>query len=161
MPELIISNTSPLFYLYRLGHLQLLQQLYKHIVIPEAVVDELEAGREQGEEVPNIAEYDWIEVRSCHVPRLVRLITDFGAGEAQVLALALEEPNSLVILDERLAREVALLQNLRVTGTAGVILKAKQMGFIPAVKPLLNRLLQLNFRLSDAVTATILKVAQE
>lgn len=74
MPELIISNTSPLFYLYRLGHLELLQKLYGHIVIPEAVVDELEAGREQGEEVPNITEYDWIEVRSCHVPRLVQLI---------------------------------------------------------------------------------------
>lgn len=161
MPELIISNTSPLFYLYRLGHLELLQKLYGHIVIPEAVVDELEAGREQGEEVPNITKYDWIEVRSCHVPRLVQLITDFGAGEAQVLALALEEPNSLVILDERLAREVANLQNLHVTGTAGVILKAKQMGFISAVRPLLDRLLQLDFRLSDAVTVTILKLAQE
>ena len=161
MPELVISNTSPLFYLYQLGHLELLRKLYRRIVVPKAVVDELKAGRVQGEEVPYIIDYDWIEVRSVHVPKLIRLITDLGAGEAQVLALALEEPNSLVILDDYLAREVAGLQNLRVTGTAGVILKAKQEGHIPAVAPLLDKLSQLDFRLSDAVKARILKLAQE
>ena len=159
MPELVISNTSPLFYLYQLGHLELLRKLYRRIVVPKAVVDELKAGRVQGEEVPYIIDYDWIEVRSVHVPKLIRLITDLGAGEAQVLAL--EEPNSLVILDDYLAREVAGLQNLRVTGTAGVILKAKQEGHIPAVAPLLDKLSQLDFRLSDAVKARILKLAQE
>lgn len=161
MPDLVISNTSPLFYLYRIGHLDLLRKLYEQIVVPEAVVDELEAGREQGEHVPDVENYDWIRVRSVHVPELVRLITDLGAGEAQVLALALEEPNSLVILDERLAREIASLQNLRITGTAGILLKAKQQGYISAVKPLLNKLLQLNFWLSDAVKARILKIAKE
>lgn len=161
MPDLVISNTSPLFYLHRLRHLDLLQKLYRRVVVPEAVVDELKAGRDQGEDAPDVADYDWIDVRTVHTPALVRLITDLGAGEAQVLALALEEPTSLVILDDRLAREVARLQNLRVTGTAGVILKAKQEGYIPAVAPLLDRLLQLDFRLSDTVKAHILKLAQE
>ena len=121
----------------------------------------MKAGRSQGEDTPDIADYNWIEVHSVRVPELVRLVTDLGAGEAQVLALALEEPGSLVILDDHLAREVAKLQNLRITGTAGVILKAKQEGYISAVAPLHNRLLQLDFRLSDAVKARILKLAQE
>jgi predicted nucleic acid-binding protein len=162
MPDLVISNTSPLFYLHQLGHLDLLQKLYEKIVVPEAVVAELEAGRDQGEDVPDVTDYDWIEVRPIRIPKLVRLITDLGAGESQVLALALEEqPGCLVILDDYLAREVASLQNLRVTGTAGVILKAKQEGHLSAVAPLLDKLIQLNFRLSETVKARILRLAQE
>jgi predicted nucleic acid-binding protein len=157
----VISNTSPLFYLHQLGCLDLLQKLYGQIVIPKAVFEELEEGRRQGECVPDVQGCDWIKIRSVRIPSLVRLVTDFGAGEAQVLALALEEPNCLVILDERLAREVAELQNLRITGTAGVLLKAKQQGYISAVRPLLDNLMQSNFRLSDQVRIMILKRAQE
>jgi uncharacterized protein len=161
MPDLVISNTSPLFYLHRLEHLDLLQKLYLRIIVPEAVVNELKAGQEQGEDAPNVADYGWIEVRPVRVPGLIRLITDLGAGEAEVLALALEEPGSLVILDDRLAREVTKLQNVRITGRAGVLLKAKQEGHISVVMPLLNKLTQLGFRLSDAVQATISQLAEE
>ena len=161
MPERVISNTSPLFYLHRLRCLELLRELYQRIVVPDAVVDELKAGREQGEDVPEVVAYEWIDVRSVRVPEVVALITDLGAGEAQALALGLEEPGSLVLLDDRLAREVARMRNIRITGTAGVLLKAKQERYIPALAPLLNRLLQLDFRLSDAVKASILKLAQE
>ncbi|RMF83169.1 MAG: DUF3368 domain-containing protein [Nitrospinota bacterium] len=161
MPDLVICDTSPLFYLHRLRHLELLQKLYQQIVVPEAVAEELRVGRERGEDAPDVAAYDWIEVRSVRVPAVIKLITDLGAGEAQVLSLALEEPGSLVIIDDRLAREVARVVNLRITGTAGVLLKAKQAGHILAVAPLLHRLTQLDFRLSDAVKTSILKLAQE
>jgi uncharacterized protein len=161
MPEYVISNTSPLFYLHRLRQLDLLQKLYTRLLVPEAVVDELQAGRDQGEDVPEVTGYDWIEVRAVRMPAVVTLITDLGAGEGQVLALALEVPGSLVLLDDRLARAVARMRNIRLTGTAGVLLKAKKEGHISAVAPLLDRLLQLDFRLSDAVKASILKLAQE
>jgi uncharacterized protein len=161
MPEYVISNTSPLFYLHRLGQLDLLQKLYSRLLVPEAVVDELQAGRDQGEDVPEVTSYDWIEVRAVRMPDVVTLISDLGAGEAQVLALALEVPGSLVLLDDRLARAVARMRNIRLMGPAGVLLKAKQEGHTSAVAPLLDRLLQLDFRLSDAVKACILKLAQE
>jgi uncharacterized protein len=161
MPEQVISNTSPLFYLHRLRQLDLLQKLYTRLLVPEAVVDELQAGRDQGEDVPAVTGYDWIEVRAVRMPAVVTLITDLGAGEAQVLALALEVPGSMVLLDDRLARAVARMRNIPLTGTAGVLLKAKQEGHISAVAPLLDRLLQLDFRLSNAVKASILKLAQE
>ncbi len=79
----------------------------------------MEAGRLQGEDVPIPSQYDWIEVRSVRVPKLLELITDFGLGEVQVLALAMEESDCLVILDDLLAREVAQLRGLKLTGTAG------------------------------------------
>ena len=161
MPDCVISNTSPLFYLHRLGCLDVLRKLYGKIIVPEAVVYELDMGRMQGEDTPEIADYGWIEVRSINVPHLVRLVTDFGAGETEVLALALENPDCLAILDDRLAREVAGLHRLKITGTAGVLLKAKQAGYISAVTPLLNELGRLGFRLSDAVKISISKLAGE
>ena len=161
MPDLVISNTSPLFYLHRLRQVDLLQRLYEQIVVPEAVRDELHIGRVRGEDAPEIAEYEWIEVRSVRVPEVIRLITDLGPGEAQVLALALEEPGGLVILDDGFARAVAKARDIRLTGTAGVLLKAKQEGHITAVAPLLNRLIQLGFRLSQTTRAAILGLAQE
>ena len=87
--------------------------------------------------------------------------TDFGSGEAEVLALALEESDSLAIIDEKLARKIARLRGLRVTGTAGVLLKAKQKGHIQAVKPLLDQLQEIHFHLSDNVRALILSKAEE
>lgn len=161
MPEVVISNTSPIFYLHRLRLLDLLQKLYQKIIVPKAVVAELEAGRRQGEDVPEIDSYEWIETQTIRSPQILGLSTDFGSGETEVLALALEESDSLVIIDERLARQIARLRGLRVTGTAGVLLKAKQEGYISAVKPLLDRLQEIHFHLSDNVRTLILSKAEE
>lgn len=87
-------------------------------------------------------------MRSVLVPDEIKVITGLGPGEAQVLALALEEPGSLVILDDGFARAEARARHIRLTGTAGVLLKAKQEGYIPAIAPLLDRLRQFGFRLS-------------
>ncbi len=161
MPEVVISNTSPIFYLHRLRLLGLLQELYQKIIVPRAVVAELEAGRRQGEDVPEIDSYEWIETRAIRSPQILGLSTDFGSGEAEVLALALEESDSLVIIDEKLARKIARLRGLRVTGTAGVLLKAKQERHIRAVKPFLDRLQEIHFHLSDNVRTLILSKAEE
>ena len=161
MPEIVVSNTSPIFYLHRLRHLDLLQKLYQKIIVPQAVVAELEIGRRQGADVPNIDNYKWIETRSIQSPQIMGLSTDFGPGETEVLALALEESGSLVIIDEKLGRKIARLRGLRVTGTAGVLLRAKQEGHILAVKPFLDRLEKIQFHLSDSVRTLILSKAGE
>ena len=88
MPEVVISNTSPIFYLHRLRLLGLLQELYQKIIVPKAVVAELEVGRRQGEDVPEIDNYEWVETRAIRSPQILGLSTDFGAGEVEVLALA-------------------------------------------------------------------------
>ena len=161
MPEIVISNTSPIFYLHRLRLLDLLQKLYQEVIVPKAVVAELEAGRKQGEDVPAIDSYEWIKIRAIRSPQIMGLSTDFGPGETEVLALALEESDSLVIIDEKLARRIARLRGLRVTGTAGILLKAKQKGHILAVKPFLDRLQEIHFHLSDNVRTLILSTAEE
>jgi len=162
MPDLmVISNTSPIFYLHRLGQLELLRKLYQSIIIPEGVIEELKVGKMQGEDVPDIPKYKWIEIQAVQVPEVVSLIMDLGMGEAQVLALAIENPGSLIILDDRLAREIASSRNMRVTGTAGVILKAKQGGYIRSVRPIFESLKQLDFWISDVLMDNIIRMAGE
>lgn len=161
MPEVVISNTSPIFYLHRLRLLDLLQKLYQKIIVPRAVVAELEAGRRRGEDVPEIDNCEWIETRAIQSPQILGLSTDFGPGETEVLALALEEPESLIIMDEKLGRKIARLRGLRVTGTAGILLKAKQEGHISVVRPFLDRLQEIHFHLSNPVRALILSRAEE
>jgi uncharacterized protein len=161
MPDVVICNTSPLFYLHRLGRLDLLQKLYVEVTVPQAVVGELRAGREQGEDTPDPTRIEWIEIRTVQVPALITLITDFGPGEAEVLSMALEKPGSLVILDDKLARTVAKARELRVTGTGGLLLRAKEQGHLSTVAPLLADLVRLGFRLSPAATRNILDLAGE
>lgn len=161
MPRLVITNTTPIFYLYRLGYLDLFHELYQKIVVPQAVVDELKAGEAGGENVPDIRNYEWIEIRRVKVPKLIGLITDLGSGEAEALAIAMEEPDSLVIVDDCLARRIAKLQGLEITGTAGVILKAKEKGYVTSVAPLLDKLLELGFWLDKELKDRIIKLAHE
>ena len=161
MHKIVISNTSPIFYLHRVGYLELLEKLYGEIVIPNAVLEELKEGEKEGEDVPNVSKYKWIKVRHISVPSCIKLIPDLGKGEAEVLALGLEERQHLLIIDDTLARKIAKLQSLKFTGTAGILLKAKKEGFINEIKPILNRLKYSGFFLREKLIADILKLSGE
>ena len=68
MHKIVISNTSPIFYLNKISHLELLKRLYGEIIIPRAVLEELEDGRKAGEDAPEVSSYEWIKVRSVSLP---------------------------------------------------------------------------------------------
>ncbi len=82
-------------------------------------------------------------------------------GESSAIALALEIPNSLLILDDYKARKIAEKLNLHFTGTIGVIIKAKLKGIIPSIKPFLDKIKQTDFRLSIEIELQALKEANE
>lgn len=161
MPE-VISNTSPIQYLHQLGLLDILKQLVGHITIPQAVVDELEAGRTLGHDLPDVTSLEWIDMR---VPASSQHVTspDLGRGETDVLRLALELPagGAVVILDDAKARAAAGRLGLKLTGTLGVLLDAKRAGLIAAVEPQLDQLDALGFRLAPHTRAAVLKLAGE
>jgi len=161
MPEMIIVNTSPIFYLHRLGLLEMLNKLYGDITIPEAVRNELEKGYVQGEDVPQLENYPWIQIMNVDMPEYLSLIVDLGLGESEVLAIATNHPSALVILDDKLARRIAKMRGFLLTGTAGVLLRAKEKGLIPALKPVIEKLLSLNFRLKSDLVNAILELAGE
>ena len=161
MPEITIVDTSALFYFYRLGLFELFNKLYGHIIVAEAVKNELNDGQAQGEDVPQLDRYPWIEIRSVSMPRYLQLIADLGPGESEVSALATNHPSALVVLDDKLARRIADMQGFRLTGTAGVLLRAKKKGLVPALKPIIKKLLELDFRLKPELVKEILALAGE
>ncbi len=161
MPDNIIVDTSPLFYLHRLHLLELLEKIYGKIIVPLAVVNELEDGKAQMADVPNLHAFSWIKIEQVKISKFLNLIPDLGPGESEVLTLGLEKQGSLIIIDDLLARHIAELQRLKFTGTIGVIIKAKHKGYITSVVDVVNQLVKLGFRLGDRLKQDIFRLANE
>ena len=151
MPKAIISDTSCFIILTNIGELELLHKVYGQIVTTPEIVAEF------GEPLP-----EWLEITEVGDKyRQTILELQIDKGESSAVALPLETPNRTVILDDYKARKIAERLGLTLTGTIGVIIKAKLNGTIPSVKPLLEKIKQTDFRLSAEIEAQALKEANE
>ena len=116
MPE-VVCNTSPLQYLHQIGQLRIRPALAGSIIVPISVQAELDAGIAKGLDLPKIENLNWIQIRAPISVKAASLITDLGPGESQVLMLALETPGSIALLDDGLARRVAIARGIPIKGT--------------------------------------------
>ncbi|MCL4217385.1 MAG: DUF3368 domain-containing protein [Candidatus Hydrogenedentes bacterium] len=157
----VVCNTSPIQYLWQSKVLSSLPQLFQHVLIPEAVGAELEVGRQQGVDLPDIDTLPWLEVHSLRKRELLPLVNQLGDGEKEVLAVGLEFSDSLLLLDDRFARRHAEALGIKVTGTLGVLLLAKEEGLIPEVCPIVEKLELLGFRLDEQTRHAVLEKAGE
>lgn len=150
MSTLVVTDTSCLIALDRIGHLNLLPALFT-VLAPPAVVAEF--GR-----CP-----DWLEVRPVSdAARVAELREVIGHGEAEAIALALTIPDAELLIDEVRGRRVAQQLGLHVTGTAGLLVEAKRQGHLAAVRPLLDALRDRHaFRLADSLYMQIVREAGE
>jgi len=157
MPEVFV-NTTPLQDLHRLGRLEWLRNFYGRVVVPAAVATELDEGLRLGAKVPDVRTIPWVEVRD--VPEAAEVFPNFiHRGEAGVIALARLSGDALILMDNGLARAHARGLGLRITGTLGVILRAKREGLIPAVEPLLRQLQDEGFQVAPATLAEVMRLA--
>jgi predicted nucleic acid-binding protein len=156
-----ISNTSPLLYLYRIGGIGWLPKLFDEVWTPEAVKNELQEGRSKGYDVPNPEDYSWLKLVNPKSMPSEWLALDLGAGEIAVMALALENPDSVVLLDDMLARRIAQAAGLQVWGTLRVLLEAKSHGVIGKVEPYVSKLSDSGMWISSEIEKRILKLAGE
>ena len=159
----VVSNASPLIGLARIGELELLQQLYGELVIPEAVEHEVVV---EGAELPaadQVGKADWIKTRTVSNKQLVRVLQEnLGAGEAEAIALALEIEAELLLLDEHRGRQTALHLGLRYTGLVGILIEAKSKGYIDSVKGYLNSLRDVaGFYVSERLYMRVIQDADE
>jgi len=157
----VITDTSPVQYLYQASLLELLPTLYDQILVPQGVADELAIGRFLGVALPDPADLSWMTIRPGRSGAILPLVTDLGLGEREALALAVETTDSLVLLDDALARRYARFLGIEFTGTLGILLKAKRSGYLASVAPILDQLEALRFRLDPSTRATVLKLAGE
>ena len=160
MPD-AICNTSPLLYLYRGGVLEWLPELFREIWIPNAIILELQEGRRRGYDVPDPGGYGWLKVVEPRAVPSEWLTLDLGAGELAAMALALENPDRVVLLDDALARRIALAAGLKVWGTLKILLEAKGQGLTESIDPLIERLKDAGMWISDDIQRRVLALADE
>jgi uncharacterized protein len=157
-----IVNTSPLCYLHRTGILHVLPAIFGRVIVAGQVVAELSAGRARGYDLPDPLVLPWTDVQPfAPLSPQLEPFGFLGAGERAVLTLAMAIPDSVAIIDELPARKLAARFGVKVTGTLNVVLVAKQLGHVPAVRPILDRLQELRFRVSVELRDHILTLAGE
>jgi predicted nucleic acid-binding protein len=160
---IVVSNTSPITNLAAINQLNLLQQLYSRIIIPEAVTHEL---TNVGTIVPGATEvqtFEWIQVQTItNRSTVISLQLELDEGEAEAIALASELKADLLLLDERRGYQVPSRYGLRVKGVLGVLIAAKSRRLIPAVKPVMDDLIGIaGFWVTEQLYNRVLQMVSE
>ena len=151
-PLPIVSNSSPLIALTQIRHLDLLERLFTTVLVPTAVT----------REAVSVVLPVWIVERSLSQPIGSRILrASLGPGESEAISLALEVGAQWVILDDRPARRLAEVLGLPVIGTLGVLLASKRRGFLSAVRPCLDDLVNSGFRIAPDLYERIVTDAGE
>ena len=149
MKEPVVTDSTCLIGLERIGHLDILPALFEPILVPPEVQHEF------GTLFP------WLTVETptdqALVAALKMLVDD---GEAEAIALA-HEQGRRIILDDRRARSVARNLEITIIGTVGILVRAKRLGMITSLKALLGELEAYEFYLSEGLRAEALRLVNE
>lgn len=149
MKQPIVADSASLIGLERINQLNLLPELFEPILIPPEVAREVRFS------------FDWLLVDTTfNDPLIASLNLTVDRGEAEAIALA-HEKGWRILLDDRRARSVAKQLGLRIIGTVGALILAKQQSIIPALKPLLDALEANSFYLSDDLKQEALSIVKE
>lgn len=156
----VVSNTTPIISLLKVNKLEILRELYTEVFIPYEVYQEIEAGKNKDYYV-DLTKIKWIKIEKIKNEKSLLFFLDLDKGEAEAIVLANEIDADLIILDETLGRFHAKHIGLKVTGTIGILLKAKENGIIEKINPILNELLQKGIWLSEKlIKQTLIKASE-
>lgn len=156
----VVLNNTPLVALWALGRLDLLRDLFQEVLIPRAVEAEFLATQTATRQAALVGA-PWLRSVTLRNPRRALAYAGLDQGEAEVLALAEEREARLTILDEKKARRYAERMGLRLTGTLGVLLLAKEAGLIESVGTWISKLQEAGLFLSPGLVQATLTIAGE
>ena len=158
----VIVNTTPLIALAGFGHLNVLEKLYGEVTIPRAVYNEI-CAKPDTECAKQLQQaLDWIAIEDIvNTEAKMYYKTQLHDGEVEVMILAKEKKADLIIVDDNNAKKHAKYLGLPVTGTIGVLIKAKNLGIVSALKPLLERMLENHIYMSSALMQMCLEEVGE
>ena len=151
MPGIIVSDTSCLILLNKIGKVHLLKSLFGKITITKVIADEFD------ETLP-----DFIVIKNPVNTEYQRILeSTLDRGEASAFALCFEHPDSLLIVDDSKARKEAGRLHIKFTGTLGILLLAKEKGYLNSIREILDKISTINFWLSKKLVNEILEKAGE
>jgi len=152
----VIVNSTPLIILSKIGELEILKNLYDEIIIPRAVFEEVTI---KSDVIKNLSWIKILEVQDKSNRKIYQ--AKLHDGEVEVMMLAKEILADLLIIDDNAAKKFAKFLGFTVTGTLGILLKAKSEKIIPEVRPILEKMLAEKFYISDKIFNLVLKTAGE
>jgi len=128
--KIIVTNTTPLIALTAAtGNLDILRHLYSRVVVPDEVAAEIKAGGKEAFGLDVFEQASWLGISNNPVVLPPYLQNSLDRGEASVIQTALQEGINLVCIDEVAGRRIARLSKLSITGSIGILLKAKSVGY--------------------------------
>lgn len=156
----IVVNSTPLIILGKIDELEILKNLYGEIIIPQAVFEEVTSKNDFTKE--KILNSSWIKILEVQDKTNRKIYqSKLHDGEVEVMMLAKEISADLLIIDDNAAKKTAKFLEFKVTGTLGILLKAKSEKIISEVKPILEKMLEKSFYISEEVIKLVLKTAGE
>jgi hypothetical protein len=159
MPE-VVSNASPLIHLAKIGQLDLLHEFFGEIAIPRAVYQESIIEGKEREEIAIIKNANWLPVYNVTDKNIVTVLqSELDNGESE--AIALEKSADLIWLDDAEAREKARLYHLKITGTLGILLRAKKEDKLQSFGEMIEQLLATGFWVDAALKRRLFVEAGE
>ena len=152
---IVVSNTTPIISLASIRRIDILKHLFGEIIVPQAVYNEIKAKKSYGHKEIDL---DFIQVKNVK-GELYKdlLLNQLDLGEAETILLAKELNADIAIIDENLAYKIAQNSGLDVTRTLSILLKAKNMGIIDNIKPLLDEMISKGRWYSQKVYDSFLK----
>ena len=161
---MILSNASPLIYLAKLEKLDLLRILFKKIIIPKEVYEEVIIKGKEGRffdatRVERAIKDGWIIVKSTRIEREIEeFAPEIERGEIALISLAKKKKPDLILIDDASARTIAESFGFNVKGTLYVLLKAykKRLLTKKEVKEIVNKLIFVGFRISQELYINLL-----
>jgi uncharacterized protein len=151
---IVVSNSSPLITLARIGRLELLRRLFGHIHIASEVREEVVVRGAGRPAAATVASTDWIETHppaDANALAALRTMHALGAGELATVLLARTLQADLAILDERSARRLAQAQNVAVMGYVGILERGYRRGFVPDLRDTYSCLLTHGIRIDGSI----------
>ena len=151
MQRVIISDTSYLILLDKIGELNLLNKLFGQVTVTPEIANEFR------KELP-----DWFKIEEPINKTYQKILeASLDKGEASAIAFAIEQEDCLLIIDDLKGRKYAEQLGIKITGTLGLIIDAKLSGYITSVKPILDKIKQTDFRLSEDLEKRTLEKSKE
>ena len=158
----VIVNSTPLIALSHVKQLDLLRDLYGQVTIPRAVYNEISVKTDSSCKKAVDDALGWIVVEDIKNQMAKNMYkTQLHEGEVEVMILSLEQDADLVVIDDANAKKHAKYLNLNVTGTLGILIKAKQKGYINELKPILEEMVEKHIYLSDKLIKMCLEQVGE
>lgn len=156
-----IVNASPLILLGKTGYLHLIADLAGSVVVPSAVVKEVCAKKKGDPILEELKRDERFRISDAKTVPIELLAWDLGAGETEVIALAMQQKAKRVVLDDLEARRCAKVMELSIIGTVGLVARAKRMGFIDSAALVIEQLCQAGLYISEDIVATVLQEVGE